>query len=307
MNIQYLRYAVEIEKTGSISKAAENLYMGQPNLSKAIKELETSLGFSIFTRTSKGTSITPQGRKFMLYAKNILQQFREIELIGKSDMDTVQNLRLAVPRSSYISEAFTAFVCDLDIDKPIDVDFNETNPLDSIQQVADRQVHLGIIRYQMEYEPYFLSFLDEKNLLHRSLWTFKYLLLFSSQHPLSALDKIHPQDLNHYIEISYGDLSVPYHENYADMHSKPDICNKHIRVYERGSQFDLLAHVPHSYMWASPMPEDVLQRNGLMQRPCLDSNTFKDVLIYPEGNRCTPLGQKFIQTLQKTIDDLSAV
>ena len=48
MNLLHLKYAVEIEKTGSITKAANNLFMGQPNLSKAIKELETEIGITIF-------------------------------------------------------------------------------------------------------------------------------------------------------------------------------------------------------------------------------------------------------------------
>ena len=54
MNTQHLKYAVEVERTGSITQAADNLYMAQPNLSKAIKELEDTLGISIFRRTSKG-------------------------------------------------------------------------------------------------------------------------------------------------------------------------------------------------------------------------------------------------------------
>lgn len=69
MNILHLKYAVEVEKTRSISKAAENLFMGQPNLSRAVKELEESLGITIFKRTSKGILITPQGEEFLQHAK----------------------------------------------------------------------------------------------------------------------------------------------------------------------------------------------------------------------------------------------
>ena len=54
MNLQHLKYALEVEKTGSISKAAENLYINQPHLSKSIRELEANIGISIFDRTSKG-------------------------------------------------------------------------------------------------------------------------------------------------------------------------------------------------------------------------------------------------------------
>ena len=51
-NLLYFKYAVEVERTGSISRAAENLYMGQPHLSKAIRELEETFGIAIFNRTS---------------------------------------------------------------------------------------------------------------------------------------------------------------------------------------------------------------------------------------------------------------
>ena len=72
MNILHLKYAVEIAKTKSISRAAENLYMGQPNLSRAIKELEDNLNITIFNRNSKGITITPEGEEFLQYARRII-------------------------------------------------------------------------------------------------------------------------------------------------------------------------------------------------------------------------------------------
>ena len=61
MNLLHMKYAVEVAETGSINKAAEKLYVGQPNLSRAIKELENSLGISIFERSAKGMILTPDG------------------------------------------------------------------------------------------------------------------------------------------------------------------------------------------------------------------------------------------------------
>ena len=61
MNTQHLKYAIEVERTGSITQAADNLYIGQPSLSKAIRELEESLGIVIFKRTSKGVVPTEKG------------------------------------------------------------------------------------------------------------------------------------------------------------------------------------------------------------------------------------------------------
>ena len=71
MNLLHLKYAVEIEKTGSITKAANNLFMGQPNLSKAIKELENEIGITIFRRTTKGVAPTEKGGEFLGYAKAV--------------------------------------------------------------------------------------------------------------------------------------------------------------------------------------------------------------------------------------------
>ena len=72
MNTLLFKYAIEIEHTRSISRAARNLMMAQPNLSKSIKELEDSLGFNIFERTSKGVIPTAKGEVFLDYARSIL-------------------------------------------------------------------------------------------------------------------------------------------------------------------------------------------------------------------------------------------
>lgn len=79
MNLLHMKYAVEIAEAGSINKAAERLYVGQPNLSRAVKELESSLGVSIFDRSSKGMFLTPDGEVFIRSAKNILKQVDEVE------------------------------------------------------------------------------------------------------------------------------------------------------------------------------------------------------------------------------------
>ena len=78
MNLLHFKYAVEIAKTKSISKAAENLYMGQPNLSRAIKELEENIGITIFKRTSKGITVTAEGEEFLEYANRILAQVEQV-------------------------------------------------------------------------------------------------------------------------------------------------------------------------------------------------------------------------------------
>ena len=110
LNITHLRYALEVAKTLSITKAAENLYMGQPNLSRSIRELEEKLGIEIFKRTSKGISVTEQGEEFLMYAKTIMEQISLVESIYQKDHHADMQFSISVPRASYISCAFEDFM-----------------------------------------------------------------------------------------------------------------------------------------------------------------------------------------------------
>ena len=83
INTIYLNYALEIERAGSITQAAQNLYMAQPNLSKAIKELEREVGFPIFKRTATGVKPTEEGSEFLYYARNISNQLNAVSRISQ--------------------------------------------------------------------------------------------------------------------------------------------------------------------------------------------------------------------------------
>jgi len=101
MNLLHLKYAVEVERTRSFTGAAANLFMSQPNLSRAIKELEESLGITIFKRTSKGIVTTTQGEEFLFQAKNILRQIDEIEEQYRKDTADQKKMIVASTASPY--------------------------------------------------------------------------------------------------------------------------------------------------------------------------------------------------------------
>lgn len=302
MNIAHLKYVVEVERTGSITQAAENLYMGQPNLSKAIKELEESVGFLIFKRSPKGVMPTRQGTEFLRYAKNLLAQIEEMEAHYRPGGRDKQRLGICVPRGSYISHAFAQFAAGLDRGREIDVNFHETNSMDAIRSVADGAFSLGIIRYQTEYEGYFLNFLQDKQLKHEPVWEFEYLALMSKLHPLANRGTVRLEELREYVEITHGDSSVPYLTMGGD---EDGHTPKRIYVYERGSQYDLLTHVTDTFMWVSPVPEIYLERFGLVQRACAAArHTYRDALISPKGYQKTPLEEEFIRLLLRVRDEV---
>lgn len=153
MNLLHLKYAVETAKAGSINKAAENLYIGQPNLSRAIKELEKSLGITIFVRSAKGMTVTPEGEEFLRYAQKILSEIDSLEAMYKNGMKVKQKFSISVPRACYISEAFAKFSKMIQPDNPAELFYNETDALHVIKNILENDHSLGIIRYE-DLKPY---------------------------------------------------------------------------------------------------------------------------------------------------------
>ena len=126
MNIQHMKFAVEVANTRSISKAAENLYTSQPNLSRAIKTLESELKIKIFKRSPKGLETTIDGEEFLLYAKNALAQIKRIESIYETRNEKKLRLSVSVPRASYFSYAFAEFSKGLDEQSHAEIVYKET-------------------------------------------------------------------------------------------------------------------------------------------------------------------------------------
>ena len=220
MNTQHLKYVVEVERTGSITQAADNLYMAQPNLSKAIKEL--------------------------------------------------------------------------------DVNVRETGSQETIAQVAEGQFNLGVVRYRLLYENYFTRALAERELRSEPIWEADCYVTVSAKHPLAQKRAILPDDLSGCIELVNDDADVPYlpaHEQRRYQTGGTRLLRQ-ISIYDRANQFELLERIPNAYMWATPIPKDMLLRYGLVQRESRSGEgRSKDVLIYPAGYAMSPLEQRFINEL----------
>ena len=301
MNILHLKYAVEIANTKSISRAAENLYMGQPNLSRAIKELEENLNITIFNRTSKGINITPEGEEFLQYARRIVSQVDEVEQMYKNGRKHKQSFSVCVPRASYISYAFAEFAKNIKTNIPADVFYKETNSSRTINNVIKGEYNLGIVRFQTTFERYFKSLFAEKHLNAEIITDFKYVLLMSKNHALADKKEVSCKDLAPYIEITHADPyvpSLPLIDVKKEELSK--YVDKHIYVFERGSQFEILEEVENSFMWVSPIPDDLCDKYGLVSKECSDNEkVYMDVLIYRNGYKLTELDNAFITAICK--------
>ncbi|MBO5060746.1 MAG: LysR family transcriptional regulator [Clostridia bacterium] len=300
MNILHMKYAVEVARAGSLSKASEILLIAQPNISRSIKELEADLGITIFDRSAKGMSLTPQGEEFINYAKGILKQIEHVEKLYKNDSQKKQKFSISVPRACYISEAFIQFSKIIGKDAA-EIFYKETNSQRTINNILTHDYKLGIIRYAENYDKYFKAMLEEKDLYSELVTEFSYCLIMSADNPLAQAENINYEDLCEYIEIAHADPYVPSLPLAKVVKEElPDNIDRRIFIFERASQFDLLSENPETFMWVSPPPKKILDRYNLVIKNCIDNKKiYKDVLIYKKGYKLSDLDKRFIDELFK--------
>ena len=238
-------------------------------------------------------------------AANRQRQIEELESHYQKELPNRQAFNISTPRACYITRAFTSLVSSLDNTREIDLNYKETNSERAIINILQSNYNLGIIRYQTGFESYFMKLLKEKDLKSQEIWEFEYVALMDRNNPLAKKKNLKKEDFRDGIEIVHGDPYVPSLQiAYVRKAEFSDLTDKKIYIYERGTQYDLLRDVPCTFMWVSPLPEDVLQQHNVVQKHCEGlSLKYKDVLIYRSGYRLTPIDEKFIEELNRAKHD----
>ncbi len=299
MNTLHFKYAVEVERTGSITQAAENLFMGQPNLSKAIMELEETLGFQIFERTSKGVIPTDKGSVFLVYAKNILASIEKMEAL--SDQNSAgQTLSIAFPRCIYIASALKTLSSELDFDGKIRLNIRETNSVQIINSIASGTFNFGLVRYRLLHETYFMDYIRDKDLEVIPFWEFDSMVL-TEKGNCPNVEKLSYYELGGMTPITFGDETIPY-LSFGEVRreAKSPAADKAVFVYDRGTAIELLEALPNSYMLSPPLPKKALEKHALTQIKCdIPNERTKDVILFQKGYNFTALDRRFIDILSQ--------
>lgn len=307
MNTTQIKYALEVEQTRSITAAAQNLYLSQPNLSKAIRELESEIGITIFERSSKGVTITQAGREFLANARIVYEQIKNFDAMYTNTKDDTVNLTICIPRATYVSMAFTDFVNKISDRERILINIRERSSFETINYVAKGEAHLGMIRYQENNENHVMSMLRERGLESYSLLEFEPVIVMSKTHPLAERDEIYASELEDYIELIHGDMDSELSEaRHVERNTLSSSSKKRIFLYERGSQGDILANVKGTYMWVSNMPASILRAGNLVLKRCADRKIKnRDLLIYRKGHIFSPDERTFFECIRARIETLN--
>ncbi len=202
MTIQQLNYVITISEKGSLNKAAEVLFVTQPSLTSAVRELEKELGITLFNRGGKGVTLTNDGAEFIQYARQVVTQYdRLLEKYGKGG-----NLRkkfgISCQHYSFAVKSFVEMVKHFDTDE-YEFAIRESKTRDVIEDVTTGKSEVGILYLSDFNRKAIGKFLKSSQLeFHPLIKCEPYVYLWKG-HPLAGKKSIRLEELRDYPCLSF--------------------------------------------------------------------------------------------------------
>ena len=299
MNITELRYLVAIRKWGSVSAAAKQLYAAQPNVSKALKNLEEEYNLRIFERSSTGMIPTEQGRHFIEQAERVLDEVDRLNQGVQEEQGRCAELRVMIPHATYASYAAVDFLEQTADVEQLRIHIREGGSMEALDFVLRRGYHLALLRYAIEDDEHYSHYCARRGLKMEPVMDFEYYLLTNRDGPLAKHEIKELSELNRYTEVMHDDFQLPGEDGGDGVRWHVNESRR-VHVYERCSQFSILQRMPTAYMWASPMPQRALEQFHLVLKKCpAQRQKMRDVLVYPDKGGLRPEEREFIKLLHK--------
>ncbi len=238
MTIQQLRYVLMICEAGSMNKAAELLYVAQPSLTSAVKELEKELGITLFNRSGRGVTPTNDGLEFIHYAKEIVSQYDNLlDKYGKNG-NLKKKFGISTQHYSFAVKSFVEMVRHFGTDE-YEFTIRETRTRDIIDDVFTGKSEIGIL-YLNDFNRKPLEKLFKSNgLVFTPLTECNAYVYLWKGHPLAGREKIRFEDLASYPCLSFeqGDKGSFY---YAEEILSTSEYPKMIKATDRATMLNLM-------------------------------------------------------------------
>lgn len=220
MKLEQIVYALEIARCGSISKAAKNLLLTQPNLSSSIKNLEDDIGFKIFQRLPRGVYVTTKGTQFLEYAESICKDVENINAIGSnSNSLTPINFSLSTQSFSYIMDNFLALHSNYN-SNITNFKIKHSHYFEVLDDVVRKQADIGIISISNEHMDLWNKLFKSKNIEFNPITSGKLHGYILDSHPLFNKENLVIEDLFEYPLVTCN------HDDYNALYSNDFYKNK---------------------------------------------------------------------------------
>lgn len=211
MTLQQLNYAIVISEVGSMNKAAEQLYIAQPSLTSAIKELEKEIGITIFNRGARGISLTADGSEFITYARQLYQQYENLhdKYVGGG---LKRKFGVSTQHYSFAVQAFVDMVKEFNTHE-YEFAIRETKTANVINDVSTLKSEIGIIYLSSFNRQVITKIIQSNHLEFHHLISCDIFAYLWKGHPLSEKASVSIEELKNYpcLTFEQGDKSSFYY------------------------------------------------------------------------------------------------
>ena len=298
MTLQQLKYVITISKSGSMHTAADKLFITQPNLSKAIKDLELEMGITIFNRTNKGVLLTDDGTKFLSYARQVVEQANLLEDIYKNKESIKRIFAISSQHYGFVVNAFVKLVETLGKDT-YEFSLRECKTYDVINDVKDGRSELGVIYFSRFNSEIMKKVISSNGLSYEFLFEAKPHVLLSKNHPLANKERLTLDDLDAYPRLSY-DQGLNNSFYYSEEPHALESVSKAIVVSDRATLFNILIGL-NGYTISSGMISSSLDGNNIISIPLETDEVMDLVYIYDSDKPMKEITKQYLAILREYI------
>ncbi len=296
MTLNQLRYIIQVAESPSMNEAAKALYISQPSLSASVRELEAEIGIEVFSRSNRGIMLTPEGKEFLGYARQVVQQY---ELIESKYIDkTEQKKRFSVSMQHYTFavNAFIEVVAQYGIDE-YDFSVYETRTADVIQNVKNFKSEVGILYLNDFNRNVMEKLFAESELSFHRLFDCHIYAYIAKGHPLADKERVTLEELSEYpcLAFDQGDNNSFYfaEELYSTYEYK-----RIIHASDRATMLNLFKGMNGFTLCSGIICEDLNGDDFVAVR--LDNEDLMTIgYIKRKGIPLSPIGNKYIEEVEK--------
>ena len=293
MTLTQLRYVITIADTGSMNEAAKALFISQPSLSQAVKELETEIGVELFQRSNRGVSVTQEGIEFLGYARQVVEQYELIESHYIERKNVKKKFGVSMQHYTFAVNAFVEMVRQFGMDE-YEFAVRETKTYEVIEDVKEFRSEIGIIYINQKV---LTKMIKESDLeFHPILDCGVYVYLWKG-HPLANKEEISIEELEEYPCLAFEQ------GNYNSFYFAEEVLSTYeykrlIKANDRATMLNLMVGL-NGYTLCSGIICESLNGDDYCAVKLKSDELMTIGYIKRKGVAISPLGEKYLEEIKK--------
>ena len=295
MTYKQLQYIVTVAEEGNITSAAKKLFIAQPSLTSAIRELENEYGITLFMRSNKGIKLTSEGEEFLGYARQVLDQTTLIEERYKGKNSGKLKFFVSAQHYSFAVEAFVELLKRSGADK-YEFHMRETQTFNIIDDVSHLRSEIGILYLNKFNEEVILKTLRDNNLSFTPLFRAEPHVFIGKNSPLASKKYLTLEDLKPYPRLSYEQGSHNSFYFSEEILSTED-SDKELVVLDRATLFNMLIGLD-GYTICSGVINEELNGPNIIAKKLKVDDYMEIGYILPNSIHPSHLTSEYIEILK---------